>query len=171
MNRIILKYILIAIVITVVWTLLEHVLGYNTNKHETGQYARLVPTFIYWGCVIMAIIEVKRRSADTFRFRQAMNTGVGVSLGFSLLVSAWYALYAEVINKDYQPSLLAFEKNKLLAAHASPERIAEKLKEVEMQSGGSVASYVILFAFMALFGIGISLITAAIVKRRVLRQG
>jgi hypothetical protein len=170
MNKTAVKYVGIAIVITVVWTLLEHVLGYNTTKHEIGQYTRILATFFYWGCVIAAIVEAKKNSGGLIGFRQAMNTGVGVALGYSILVTAWYTLYAEVINKDYQPSLMAFEKKKLLAANASPERIAAKLKEVEMQSGGSVLSYFMLFAFMALFGIGISLITATIVKRRAVQQ-
>lgn len=170
MNKTAVKYVLIAFVVTVVWTILEHVLGYNTTKHEIGQYTRVLATFFYWGCVIAAIIEAKKKAGGLISFREAMNTGVGVAIGYSILVTGWFALYAEVINKNYQPSLMAFEKKKLLAANASPERIAEKLKEVEMQSGGSVLSYIMLFAFMALFGIGISLITATIVKRRSLQQ-
>jgi hypothetical protein len=151
--------------------MIEHVLGYNTTKHHIGQYTRIFTNFIYWGSVIAAIIEAKNRSGGTLPFKQAMNTGVGVSLAFSLLLAGWYALYAEVINKEYQPSLLAFEKSKLLAANASQEKITEKLKAIEMQSGGSFSSYLMLFAFMALFGIGITLITSAIVRRRVLKQG
>jgi hypothetical protein len=170
MTRTVVKYIVIAFVLTVIWTMIEHVLGYNTTKHNIGQYTRILTNFIYWACVIAAIIEAKNRMGGTISFKQAMNTGVGVSLAFSLLLAGWFALYAEVINKDYQPSLLAFEKNKLLTANASPEQIAEKLKSIEMQSGGSVSSYLMLFAFMSLFGIGITLITSAIVRRRVLKQ-
>jgi hypothetical protein len=170
MNRTVLKYVLIAFVFTVIWTMIEHVLGYNTSKHEIGQYTRIIPTFVYWGCVIAGIIAAKNRQVEKISFKELMNTGVGISLIYSLLLTGWYALYAEVINKDYKSSLIAFERSRLLAANATSEEVADKIRQVDMQTGGSVRSYLMLFAFMVLFGLGITLITSAIVRRRVLKQ-
>jgi hypothetical protein len=36
---------------------------------------------------------------------------------------------------------MAFERAQLEAAHATPEAIAEKMKQVDLQTGGSVVSY------------------------------
>jgi hypothetical protein len=171
MNRMVIKYVLIAFVFTVMWTMIEHVLGYNSTKHQIGQYTRILPTFIYWGCVIAGIIEAKNRIAEKISFRQAMNTGVGISVIYSLLVTGWFAVYAEVINKTYKPTLIAFERSRLLAANATSEQIANKIRQVDMQTGGSARSYLMLFAFMVLFGVGITLITSAIVRRKALKQG
>jgi hypothetical protein len=165
MIKIIIKYTLIAFVITVIWTLIEHVLGYNTTRHDIGQYTRVITTFLYWGLVVAAIIEVKNKSGNKINFKTALNTGLGVAFGYSFLVTLWFALYAEVINTQYQPTLLAFERNKLLAAGASAEKISAKLKEVELTSGGSVMSYLLLFVYMALFGVGIAVVTSLFVQR------
>ena len=170
MNRTVIKYVLIAFVFTVLWTMIEHLLRYNTTKHEIGQYTRILPTFIYWGCIVAGIIEAKNRHTGQISFKEAMNTGVGISLIYSLLVTGWFALYAEVINKDYKSSLIAFERARLAAANATTEEVADKIRQVDMQTGGTVRSYLMLFAFMVLFGTGITLITSAIVRRRVLKQ-
>jgi hypothetical protein len=44
------KYAVIALIFSIVWTFIEHVLGYNTTKHEIGQYARLIPALFitFW---------------------------------------------------------------------------------------------------------------------------
>jgi hypothetical protein len=170
MRKIIIKYVLLAIVITIVWTIFEHLSGYNNSRHEIGQFTRVLPTFIYWGLVIAAVLDAKRKLGHAFNFKTGINTGIGVALGYSFLVSLWYALYAEVINRQYQPTLLAFEKNKLVAAGASAEKIAAKMKEVEMTSGGSITSYLLLFIYMALFGMGIALITSLVVQSRKSRK-
>jgi len=75
-------------------------------------------------------------------------------------------LYAEVINPQYRPTLIAYERSKLEAAHATPEQIADKLKEVEMSSGGSFLSYLLLFVFMFLFGFIVAVIASLIFKKK-----
>jgi hypothetical protein len=67
-------------------------------------------------------------------FAQGFKTGASIAVLYSVMVSCWFALYAEVINPDYRPSLIAFERNKLVASRASAQVIAEKMKEVEMTS-------------------------------------
>jgi hypothetical protein len=165
MKPVIYKYIALAVVVTIIWTLIEHFLGYNTTDHETGQYTRILTTFFYWACIIAAIYETRKKQGGVLSFKNGINTGAMVALGYSAVIAVWFAFYAEVINTAYKPTLMAFEKNKLVAKGASPEKIAEKMKEVDMTSGGSVVSY-ILFVFMAVFGIGIALIASLILQKR-----
>jgi hypothetical protein len=160
------KYAVIALIFSIVWTLLEHVLGYNTTKHEIGQYARLIPAFVYYFLVVVAVYETRKQQGDSLSFKDGMKTGRILSLTYSLGITVWYALYGEVINKEYKTTLMAFERSKLEAARATPGDIIVKMKEVDMTSGGSVLSYVVLFAFMAFFGIVIAAIASLIMKRK-----
>ena len=155
-----------ALVITIVWTIIEHFLGYNTTNHETGQYARMLGAFVFWVMVIIAIVSTKKQQGGYISFGQGMKAGRIVSFIYSLGVTIWYCLYGEVINTQFKPTLMAFERSKLETAHATPEAIAAKMKEVEMTSGGSVVSYAFLFLFMFLFGMIIAIITSLILKRK-----
>jgi hypothetical protein len=166
MNRIAIKYAFILLIITIIWTLIEHVLGYNTTKHEIGQYTRLIIAFVYYAFVALVIVRVRKQKRGSLTFAKGLKAGTITALTYGFLVTGWYALYAEVINKQFQPTLLAFERHRLEAEHATPEQIADKLKDVEMQSGGSVTSYLFLFVFMFLFGFAVAVIASLIFKRK-----
>jgi hypothetical protein len=151
MKRIAIKYAFIVFVITIVWTLIEHTLGYNTTNHAAGQDTRLMTAFIYYAFVVLAIWRVRRQRGNTLSFGEGLKTGTIICLVYSVLATCWFALYAEVINPQYQPTLLAYERSKLEAAHATAEEIAKKLKEVEMSSGGSFVSYLLLFVYVSVW--------------------
>jgi hypothetical protein len=164
--HIIIKYILIGFVFAFAWTIIQHVLGYNTTRHDIGQYTRQIPAFVFWIMIIAAIIERKKSLGGVIDFKTAINTGGMVALGYSVLVTIWYAIYAELINTQFQPTLMAFERSKLEAKGASEAVILTQLEHIKLTSGGSVLSYLLLFVFMSLFGLGIALITSLIVQRK-----
>ncbi len=155
-----------ALLITIVWTLIEHFLGYNSANHEVGQYTRQLGAFVFWITVIVAIVQARRQQGGSLTFGQGMKAGRIVSFVYSLGITAWYCLYGEVINTQYRPTLIAFERAKLDSAHAAPDVIAAKMKEVEMTSGGSFLSYVFLFVFMFFSGMVVAIITSLILKRK-----
>jgi hypothetical protein len=159
------KYAVYALVITIIWTMIEHFLGYNTTNHEVGQNTRLVATIIYYILVVVAIYKLKKQQGGMLSFGQGFKTGAGLSLIYSVGVSFWYALYGEVINTQFKPTLTAFERSKLEMAHAAPDIVAAKMKEVDMTTGGSFVSYIFLFVFMSLFGVIIAAIASLIMKR------
>ncbi|MES2330230.1 MAG: DUF4199 domain-containing protein [Bacteroidota bacterium] len=159
------KYGVYAFIITIIWTIIEHFLGYNTTNHETGQYARMVGAFVYWVMIIIAIFLTRKEQAGLLSFGQGMKVTAIVALIYSLGVTLLYSLYGEVINTQFKPTLMAFERAKLEAAHATPDAISAKMKQIDMQTGGSVVSYLFLFAFMFAGGIAIGLITSLIMKR------
>ncbi|MES2374552.1 MAG: DUF4199 domain-containing protein [Bacteroidota bacterium] len=159
------KYGVYAFIITIIWTSIEHVLGYNTTNHETGQYARMVGAFVYWLMIIIAIYATRKEQGGLLSFGQGMKVTATIAFIYSLGVTILYCLYGEVINTQFKPTLMAFERAQLEAAHATPEAIAEKMKQVDLQTGGSVVSYLFLFAFMFVGGMAIGLITSLIMKR------
>ncbi len=160
------KYGVYALIITVIWTLIEHFLGYNTTKHEIGQYTRMLATVVFWIMVIMAIVALRKQQGGSLTFGQGFTASVIISVVYSFGVSIWYAIYGEIINTQYKPTLIAFERSKLETAHAAPEIIAAKMKEVDMTTGGSVLSYIFLFVFMSLLGIVIGAIASLLLKRK-----
>ena len=166
MKNIAVKYGVYALIITVIWTLIEHFLGYNTTNHETGQYARMIGSFVFWLMIIFGIAAVRKQQGNVMTFGQGFKAGSTISVIYALGVSIWYAIYGEVINTQYKPTLMAFERSKLDAVHASPDIIAAKMKEVDLSTGGSVISYVFLFIFMSISGIVIAAITSLLLKRK-----
>ncbi len=159
------KYGAYALIITIIWTIIEHLLGYNTINHETGQYARMVGAFVYWLMVIIAIFSTRKQQGGLLTLGQGLKVAATVAAIYSLGVTIWYCIYGEVINTQFKPTLMAFERAQLEAAHATPEAIVAKMKQVDMQTGGSVASYLFLFVFMFAGGMLIGLITSLIGKR------
>ena len=153
-------------VVSITWTIIQHFAGYNTTKHEIGQYTRMLGSIVFYVLIVVAILELRKQQNGSLSFGEGFKTGSILSLIYSLGVSIWYALYGEVMNIQYKPSLVAFERSKLEAAHASPEMIAAKMKEADMSSGGSFLSYVLLFVFMSLSGIIIAAIASLILKRK-----
>ena len=159
------KYGVYALLISIIWTIIEHILGYNTTNHETGQYARMLGSIVYFILVIVAIFAVRKQQNGSLTFSEGFKTGAIASLIYGIGITIWYALYGEVINTQFKPTLMAFERAKLEAAHATPDIIAAKMKEVDMSTGGSALSYVLLFVFMTLFGVVIAAIASLILKR------
>jgi hypothetical protein len=166
MKTVAVKYALITFAITVAWTLAEHFLGYNTTNHAVGEYTRRLTAFIYYALIVYAIWKQKKLQNNRLSFAQGMGTGARMALIYSVLVALWFAFYAEVINPAYRKTLIAFEREKLVAANASAEQIAAKMKEVEMTSGGSATSYLLLALFMFLGAIFPTLIASAILQRK-----
>jgi hypothetical protein len=160
------RYGLYAVIFSVIWTLIQHVLGYNTTKHEIGQYTRMVGSFVFWILVFVTVFSLRKQQGGALSAGEGFKAGVLMSFIYSVGIAIWYALYAEVINTQYKPSLMAFEKAKLEAANAAADTIAAKMKEVDMTSGGTVRSYLFLVCFMMLFGIVLSLLAALIAKRK-----
>ena len=121
------KYAVIAWVISIVWTLIQHVLGYNTTKHEIGQYTRMLGAFVFYFLLFIAIYQARKQQGGSLSFGEGFKTGAVMTVIYSAGISIWYALYGEVINTQYKTSLMAFERSKLEAANATPEMIADKM--------------------------------------------
>ena len=160
------KYGVIALVFTIIWTLMEHVVGFNTTNHEAGQYARMVGAFVFYVLIFVAIHARRKQQGGLLSFGQGFATGATVSIIYSLGCCAWYALYGELINTRYKPTLMAFERAKLEAANLSADIIDAKMKQVDLSTGGSVLSYVLLIVFMFLIGCVVSAIAALILQRK-----
>jgi hypothetical protein len=166
MNKPAVRYALLALVITVVWTMMEHIVGFNTTNHEAGQWARLVGSVVYWGFIFIAIHARRKYQDGLLSFGQGFSTGATVALVYSIGCSLWYAVYGELINTQFKPTLMAFERAKLEKAGASAEKIAVEMKQVDLSSGGSIASYTLLVLIMFVTGCIAALVASLIFQRK-----
>lgn len=167
MKNIAVRCALIAFVITIAWTMFEHQMGYNTVSHAIGQYTRMVTALIFYFFIAFAIARQKRNQKNVISFKEGFVTGLIVCLIYAPLSALWFAVYGEMINPQYQASLMEFERNKLIAIKASPIIIADKMKEVQLMSGGSFLSYFLLFVFTFLIGAIVAFTTALLVRNQV----
>lgn len=165
-KRIAIRYTFILMIITIAWTLIEHYLGYNTTNHEVGQYTRMLTAFIYYFFVGLAIWKIRRTQNGELSFNDGLKVGGLLSLLYSIGITIWLAIYGELINPEYQSSLMDFERKKMVAAKLTEAEINTKLEQVKMSSGGSVTSYLLLFLFMLLFGLVVAFIVTFILKRK-----
>jgi hypothetical protein len=157
---------LLAITFTLVWTLFEHFMGYNTNRHDIGQFTRLVPAFVFYYFVFKAVWLQRKQDGGVLDFAMGLKIGAATAVLYGLLAAVWFAAYAEIINPKYASTLKTFELNKLESTHAGPDQVASKLKELELSSGGSFLSYFLLFVFMTFFGCAVALVAAFLLKRK-----
>jgi|GEM_PF-1088220 hypothetical protein len=157
---------IMAITFTLVWTLFEHFMGYNTNRHDIGQYSRLVPAFVFYFFVFRAVWLQRKQDGGVINFAKGLKIGAATAVLYGLLAALWFAAYAEIINPKYASTLKTFELQKLENAHAGPEQVASKLKELELSSGGSFLSYFLLFVFMTFFGCAVALASAFLLRKK-----
>ncbi|NCI48015.1 DUF4199 domain-containing protein [Sediminibacterium soli] len=160
------RYAVCALVFTVIWTMIQHVAGWNTTHHETGQYTRMVPAIVFYVFIFIAVYRQRKQQGGSLSFGQGFRTGALLSLLYSLGCCLWYALYGEVINKNFKPSLMAFERARLEAAQVTPGQLEEGMKHIDLTTGGSVVSYVFLVAFMFALGCVITLVASLVFKRK-----
>ena len=157
---------LLALVFTIAWTLVEHYAGFNTTRHDIGQYTRMVVPLVFYILVVSAIWLQRKQDGGSIPFARALKIGAATAVLYGALSAFWFAIYAEIINPAYASTLRAFELKKLENAHATPEQLAAKMKDVSLNSGGSFLSYFLLFVFMTFFGCAVALVAAFVLKKK-----
>lgn len=157
--------VLVLLIINIALTLLQHVLGYNTTRHDIGQYARMVMPFFFYIAIGIAVMKKRKQQDNSLGFAEGFRTGLAITVLYSILSTLWLALYAEVINPEFKPTLLAFEKEKLVASGATPGEIETELAQADAMTGGTITSYVYLFVFMMIAGVVVSLLAAMVLRK------
>jgi Protein of unknown function (DUF4199) len=165
MRTLIIKYAFTAAIICFSWTLIEHIAGFNSNRHDIGEYTRLFPVIIYYILIIAAIKRYKAQLAGYISFKDAFKVGIGVSFLYAFLATCWFTFYAEVINTEFQETLSGFEQSKLLHRGATSKEVATSVRDFELTSGGSLLSYLILFFYLFISGSLLAFFTSLIIKK------
>lgn len=159
-------FAILTLAISTIWILACHMLGYNTTRHDIGQYTRMFPMIFFWLMIIGAIYYQRRKHGHVLSFSEGFKTGLVMTLiycaGFTIVI----ILYQQFLNPEYHDTLKAFTLKTLQEKGAAQQEIDEKLKQLEMSAGGSAISYLLLFIFSSIWGIGISAIAALLLRRQ-----
>lgn len=100
--------------VVVVYVMLEHFLGFNTTNHAVGQYSRLGGVLVPILGVLFGLIA-KRRELGFLTFGQGIKSGFVIAVTQTTLTTIWFLIYPNLINTEFYSTLLAFERQKLIA--------------------------------------------------------
>ncbi len=148
---------------TIAWIAFEHLMGWNTTKHEIGQFARLVPAFVFWTSVFI-VVRNEKRKAEGVTFVEGWRAGVLTSFVYSVGFTLVIIIYQRFINPEFYETLKTFTLQQLQLHQASQEQIDSSMKELEMSFNGSKGSYSMLFGFSFIWGILLSAIASLVFK-------
>lgn len=154
---------IIASITFILWVCVEHALGYNTTKMETGEYTRLASAFLFWLFIVLTLILKKNEVGAGLTFAQSFKAGVLMVIVYSFITAIWLAIYQHFINPDFYPLIKQFSIDQMKASGKSELQIADSMKQIEMSYNGSALSYLLYFVFSSIMGIVIALITSAII--------
>jgi hypothetical protein len=157
------RYAFIALGITLLWMIIEHVAGWNTTRHDIGQYTRMLPMILFWVLIFVAI-NASRGQRSSYTFNEGLRDGILMSAiycaGFTLMI----ALYQKFINPEFFDTLKTYTIDQLKLKHASEAEIDKTLKDMDMSFSGSPLSFFLLFVFSFGWGVIISAIAARIYR-------
>ncbi len=162
MKRPTIKFALIALGFSVIWIFFEHIMGYNSTRHDIGQYTNNLPILIF-SVVIFIVIYYKRRShGHTLTWLEGFRAGLIMSLIYSVGFTIEIILYNHFVNPDFCSTIKDFTLQQLQQQGATQDLIDAKMKDLDFTYGGTVVSYLALFGFTFLFGLAVSAISSLI---------
>jgi hypothetical protein len=160
------KFALGTLAVNVIWLLFEHMMGYNTTRHDIGQYTRMFPIIFFSFMIVAAIYYQRKRQSNVLAFPKGFRTGVVMTLIYCAAFTMVLILYQQFLNPEYFQTLKAFTLQGLQARNASQAEIDAVMERLKMMSGGSAFSYLVHFALCAIWGICFSAIVAFLLKKR-----
>ena len=160
-----LTYAVILTVCQAVFSLLMFLLGFQTDKMAAGQY------FQYLGMVISLVIlwlgikAVREKSPDqSLTYGQGVGAGTVISLYSGLLSAVYTYLHFKFINPSFFEYQMELMRTKWVAAGLSDTQIENASAMMRKFSGPGITAIAVPILAL-IFGVIISLILAAILKR------
>lgn len=154
-----------ALLLTIASVFINHALGFNTERHDIGDITRNAVTVIFWCSIFLTVVQVRAISGEDHNFLNAFRTGTLYSVFYAGAFSLFMVFYQHVINPQFYPTYRKYFETRLVAAKLSPELMASRLRQFDMNFNGDFPSYMLLFLFMGMGGIILSAIAAAIFRK------
>ena len=167
---IVLRNYAFAFLLTLVTVFVNHLLGFNTERHDIGEYARNAVTAIYWCSIFLTVVQVRAVSGADHSFMHAFRTGSFFSVLYAASFSLFMVFYQHVVNPRFYPTYRDFFAARLNEAKIAPDLVALKLRQFDMSYNGEFPAYMLLFLYMAMGGVIMSVIAGAIFRNPAKRQ-
>lgn len=153
-----LKYGVLFAGVVVVYVMIEHFLGFNTTRHDIGQYTRLMGILAPIIGIFFGIREKRNKDLNgVMTFGQGVKAGFWVALIQTTITTAWFLLYGNVINPEFMDTILAFEESTMIAAGVPEATITQELDRMR-----SMFAFPTLQIFEEVLGISYGVFFAAI---------
>ncbi len=165
--RILFRNLGYALLLTIVSVLVNHALGFNTERHDIGDYSRNVVTVIFWCSIFLTIVQIRAVSGEDHNFLIAFRFGFFYSAFYAAAFALFMIFYQRIVNPQFYPTYRKFFEGRLLEAKLAPELIASRMRQFDMSFNGDFPTYVLLFLYMAMGGAILSAIAAAIFRNPV----
>ena len=159
------RYALIALAITFVWIIIEHLAGWNTTRHDIGQYSRMLPMILFTVMIFVAVNQ-SRGERTVYPYTEALRDGMMMSLIFSVGFTIIIALYQTFINTEFFETLKNYTIQQMTHEGKSQEEIDKTMEQLNMSFNGSAASYILLFFYSFIWGLIVSAIAALVYRIR-----
>jgi hypothetical protein len=170
--RVLFRNLGIALVLTFVSVFINHLLGFNTERHDIGEFTRNGVTVVFWCSIFLTVVQLRARAGSEHNFMLAFRNGCLYSVMYSIGFSLFMVLYQHVINPQFYPTYRLYYEARLVAANIKPDLVATRMRQFDMNFNGDFPTYVLLFLFMAMGGVILSAIAAAIYRNpKVVKNG
>jgi ABC-type sugar transport system permease subunit len=154
-----------------VLNLLLYFTGFQTEKLATGQYFQWIGFIVMIAVLWLGIKAVREESEGRYlTYGKGVGSGVLISLYSGLMSSIYSYIHFKFVNPEFADYQIALIRPKWEAAGLGDAQIEQAEKMTRMMMGAGVQA--VLTPIMAvLFGLIISLIIAAILKRNPPAEG
>ncbi len=160
------KFGLAASIVLVGWMMMEHELGFNTTKHNIGQYTRILPPFIFYFFIYIALSTRKSHQGNVLFFKHGVQSGALTTIIYSSISTVWIYFYSTLINPFFYSTLVEYETKTMQENNTSVVDTAAKLQELEMTYGGSTLSFIMFFVFNCVIGMIVTLIISYFLRTK-----
>lgn len=153
--------------LTTIAIFINHILGFNTHRHEIGEYSRHAVTVIFWCTIFLTIVQIRAQNRLEHNFMNGFRYGCLFSVLYSASFSLFMLLYQKAINPQFYTTYREFFAARLKTAGINPELAELKLHQFDITFNGDFPSYVLLFLYMGMGGVIMSAIASAIFRNPV----
>lgn len=164
-------YALILTISGALLSLLLYFTGFQTEKLATGQYFQWLGFVIMFAVLWLGIKAVRDEAPEKgMSYGRGVGTGTLISLYSGLMSSVYSFIHFKFVNTEFADYQLALIRPKWEAAGMGEAQMdqAEKMTRAMM---GPVAQAILTPIMVVIFGLILSLIIAAILKRPAPDQG
>jgi len=120
----------------------------------------------FWVIIFVTLFAQRKKYGDTLTFKQGFQTGLIMTLVYCAGFTVMIILYQNLVNPEYYQTLKDFTMKTLEERKATQAMMDAEMKELQMSQSGSASSYLLLFVFSSIWGIGISAIASALLRKK-----
>lgn len=163
--KVALAYGLVTALVSALWMLIAHFLGFYGENIGTGQHFQWLAWLIPLVGIVLAIRAQRAAGSGSLSFGRGVGTGVLTTLVFWAATTVWSIVYTQLINPDFVEVMVAFQLDQMEAKGMAPEMIDASEKFIRMMFHPALSALMALLTF-GFFGTVVALIASAVLRTK-----